>query len=75
MGFLVEEVEEKTVLGLILSHPSTAQVPLGTGWMGGGGREGETDRQTDRQTETEHRERETDRQTDRQTEQRERENE
>ena len=27
----VEEVEEKTVLGLILSHPSTVQVPLGTG--------------------------------------------
>ena len=71
MGFLVEEVEEKTVLGLILSHPSTAQVPLGTGWMGGGGREGERDRQTDR----DRTQRERDRQTDRQTEQRERENE
>ena len=75
MGFLVEEVEEKTVLGLILSHPSTAQVPLGTGWMGGGGREGETDRQTDRDRTERERERQTDRQTDRQTEQRERENE
>ena len=71
MGFLVEEVEEKTVLGLILSHPSTAQVPLGTGWMGGGGREGETDRQT----ETEQRERERDRQTDRQTDRQNRERE